>query len=171
MISIRKYLPNVLTSSRILCSILLIRFPAFSVPFYFLYLFCGLSDMADGILARLTHSTSTIGAKLDSVADLVFTATVFIKLCCKIHISLWIWCWIILIAVIKIINMISGLVLQGTIVFEHTRLNKITGFLLFLFPLLLPVANHNIAASIVCTSAFISAIQEWYCIKSGYEVI
>ena len=171
MICIRKQIPNVLTCSRIFCSILLIHFPAFSVPFIALYLFCGLSDMADGFLARITDSASTLGAKLDSVADLVFTATVFIKLFSEVRISIWLWLWIILITVIKIISMILGLVLKGSIIFEHTVPNKITGFLLFLFPMILPFADHNYITSIVCTFAFVSAIHELYCIKAGRVIM
>ena len=70
----RKQIANIITSSRILCSIFMLFFPAFSVAFYILYLFCGITDMIDGTIARKTYSTSAFGAKLDTVADFVFVA-------------------------------------------------------------------------------------------------
>ena len=43
-------------------------------PFWTLYVLCGLSDMADGWLARKLQAESKTGAVLDSVADIVFVA-------------------------------------------------------------------------------------------------
>ena len=56
---------NIVTSCRILCSILMLFSPAFSVQFYILYLICGLTDMVDGTIARKTNTDSEFGAKLD----------------------------------------------------------------------------------------------------------
>lgn len=41
----RKNLANIITCFRILCSILLLFFPVFSLRFYILYFLCGVSDM------------------------------------------------------------------------------------------------------------------------------
>ena len=43
---------NILTSIRILCGVLLLRFPAFSGAFCALYLLGGLTDALDGAGAR-----------------------------------------------------------------------------------------------------------------------
>ena len=67
----KKYIANVLTACRILGSILLLFFPVFSVAFYIIYIFCGVSDMIDGTIARKTNSISKFGSKLDTIADLV----------------------------------------------------------------------------------------------------
>ncbi|MBR1973057.1 MAG: CDP-alcohol phosphatidyltransferase family protein, partial [Candidatus Methanomethylophilaceae archaeon] len=67
-----KQIANVLTGCRILGSILLLIFPAFSLRFYVTYLLCGLSDMVDGTIARRTNSVSRFGSQLDTVADMVF---------------------------------------------------------------------------------------------------
>ena len=75
-----KHLANLLTVCRIFCSLWMIRFPVFSQEFYTSYLFCGFSDIADGIVARKTGTQSPFGAKLDSIADLIFVASAFIKL-------------------------------------------------------------------------------------------
>ena len=73
----RKQIANIITSSRILCSICLLLSPVFSVAFYIMYLFCGITDMVDGTIARKTKSVSETGARLDTVADIVFVAVCF----------------------------------------------------------------------------------------------
>ena len=47
-----KNLANDITIVRILCSIALLFFPAFSTAFYVLYITAGVSDMVDGWVAR-----------------------------------------------------------------------------------------------------------------------
>ena len=53
-----KHIANILTGYRILGSILLLFFPAFSTEFYITYLLCGFSDMIDGTIARKTNTAS-----------------------------------------------------------------------------------------------------------------
>ena len=83
-----KNVANILTGFRILSSILLLFFPVFSETLYSIYLLCGLSDMIDGTIARKTNSASEFGAKLDTVADLLFVAVSMIKLLVTIHIPI-----------------------------------------------------------------------------------
>lgn len=45
-----------------------------TAAFWTVYGLCGISDMADGYLARRLHAESKRGAMLDSVADLCFVA-------------------------------------------------------------------------------------------------
>ena len=63
-----KQAANLLTLCRLLGSLGLLAFPAFSPGFWALYLFCGLTDMADGPVARRTGSASASGARLDTAA-------------------------------------------------------------------------------------------------------
>ena len=65
---------NVITGLRILVSMGLLFSPVFSPIFYGLYLVAGLSDIADGIIARKTNSVSEFGSRFDSIADFVFAA-------------------------------------------------------------------------------------------------
>lgn len=51
---------NIVTSCRILFSILMQFPPAFSAWFYTMYLFCGLTDMVDGTIARKTNTDSNL---------------------------------------------------------------------------------------------------------------
>ena len=156
-----KYIANILTGFRVLGSILLLFFPAFSVGFYIIYLFCGFSDMIDGTIARKTNSTSEFGAKIDTVADLLFVAASIIRLLPAIHIPGWLWIWGGLIGLIKIGNIIQGYVYQKQFVALHTIMNKITGFFLFVLPLTLSFVEVKYSSIAACSIASFAAIQEW----------
>lgn len=65
-------LPNILTSARIVCAALMPFFALPSTGFYVVYTFGGLTDAVDGTVARKLKLESEFGAKLDSVADLLF---------------------------------------------------------------------------------------------------
>ena len=71
---------NIITGCRILCSILLLFFPALSPTFFILYLVAGFTDMIDGTIARKTNTASEFGSRLDTIADMVFVAACMIKL-------------------------------------------------------------------------------------------
>jgi len=164
-----KNVANILTSFRILGSILLLFFPVFSKAFYSIYLLCGFSDMIDGTIARKTNSTSEFGAKMDTVADLVFVVVSLIKLLPIIHIPGWLWIWVSVIAIIKIWNIIWGYVSKKQFISPHTIMNKITGLLLFLLPLTLSFVELKYSSLVVCSIATFAAIQEGVYIVRGCE--
>ena len=162
---------NIITSCRVLCSILLLFFHMTSIPFYVLYLFCGLSDVLDEIIARKTHAVSVFGAKLDTFADFIFVAILLIKIWLEMDVPIWLWIWIVAIGGIKIVNVIGGFVLAKRFIVEHTILNKVTGVLLFLLPFTLVWVDLNYSTMVVCVVATISAIQEGCYITKGREII
>ena len=164
-----KNVANILTGFRILGSILLLFFPVFSVSFYSIYLLCGLSDMIDGTIAKKTNSASEFGAKLDTVADLVFVAVSLIKLLPIIHIPGWLWIWGSAIAIIKIGNIIWGYVSKKQFISLHTIMNKVTGLSLFLLPLTLSFVEVKYSSIVVCSIATFAAIQEGFCIAANCE--
>ena len=163
-----KHIANILTSCRILGSILLLFCPAFSVAFYILYLFCGVSDMIDGTIARKTNSASTFGSQLDTVADLIFVAASLLRLLPAIHIPRLLWIWGGVIAFIKITNILWGYVSKKQLISLHTIMNKVTGLLLFLLPLTTSFVKLKYSGVAVCAIASVSAIQEGiYVISDG----
>ena len=106
----KKHIANIITGSRIAFSLPLLFIPLPSAWFYALYLLCGLSDMIDGTVARRTSSASEFGARLDTVSDFVFMTVALIKFVPHLHIPIWVWIWIGIIATIKIVNVVLGLV-------------------------------------------------------------
>ena len=164
-----KQIANIITGCRILGSILLLFFPISSLEFYITYLFCGFSDMIDGSIARKTNSNSSFGAKFDTTADFIFMIIVCYKLLLAIHIPLWEWIWIIVISVIKLSNIIWGLIRTKSLISIHSTLNKVTGFVLFLLPLTIQFIELEYSLFAVCLIATFAAIQEGYYIVTGDE--
>ena len=157
-----KHIANTVTSFRILGSILLLFFSAFSVEFYITYILCGFSDMIDGRIARKTNSNSELGAKIDTAADLAFVTASLVKILPAIQIPTWLWIWGAIIAMIKIGNILWGYASEKQLVALHTKMNKITGFLMFLLPLTLHFIELKYSAITVCAVATFSALQEGY---------
>ena len=164
-----KYIANIVTGCRILGSVLLLFFPAFSLGFSITYLLCGFSDMIDGTIARKTHSASKFGSQLDTIADLVFVAVSLLKLLPAIHLPGWLWTWGGVIAVIKISSIIWGYVSKKQFISLHTIMNKVTGLLLFLLPLTLNFVELKYSSIAVCSIATFAAIQEAAYIGAGWE--
>ncbi len=162
---------NIITSCRVLCSILMLFFQMTSIPFYVLYLLCGLSDVLDGIVARKTNTVSTFGARLDTIADYLFVVILLIKIGSEFDVPVWLWIWMVAIAGIKIVNVLWGFVCTKRFIVEHTILNKVTGVLLFLLPFTLVWVDLKYSAMVICVVATISAIQEGYYITKGREII
>ena len=162
---------NMVTVFRILGSVLLLFFPVFSVGFYILYIICGFRDMIDGTIARKTNSTSELGAKIDSAADIVFVAVALIKMLPILSIPKWLGIWAGVIAVIRIVNILSGYASQKRFISLHTITNKIAGLLLFLLPLTLHFVELKYSSIVVCSVATFAAIQERvYIVKNCTKV-
>ena len=157
---------NIITSIRILCSIALLFCPAYSVAFYALYITAGVSDMIDGWVARKTNTASALGAKLDTIADIIFVVACLLKLLPVVDIPTWLYVWISIIVLIKIINIVSGYVVQKQFVAIHSLMNKVTGVLLFLLPLTFSFVELKYSAAVVCVFATFSAVQEGHFIRT-----
>ena len=140
----------------------LLIIPLSSAWFYVLYLFCGLTDMIDGTIARKMNAVSRFGSKLDTVADAVFVAVCMVKLLPIINLTVLLWIWIAVIAIIKVTNIVLGFVRRKKLVALHTVLNKATGTLLFLLPFTLQSVEPTYSFAVVCIIATIAAIQESY---------
>lgn len=162
----KKQIANIITSSRIVCAICLLFCPIFSVVFYILYVFCGITDMIDGTVARKTNTVSALGSKLDSIADYIFVVVCLVKLLPVLNIPTWLFIWIGLIAVIKVVNIISGYIIWKEMITKHTVLNKIAGAVLFLLPLTISFVEIKYSGIIVCTIATIAAVQEGHLIRT-----
>ena len=156
---------NIITGCRILCSILLLFFPALSPTFFILYLVAGFTDMIDGTIARKTNTASEFGSRLDTIADMVFVAACMIKLFPVLTIPAWLLIWIGVIAIIKVINILSGYILQKKFVDKHTILNKVTGAALFILPLTLLLIELKYSGGFVCALATLAAVQEGHLIR------
>ena len=127
--------------------------------------------MVDGTIARKTKSVSELGTRLDTVADSVFVAVCFVKILPLMQLPTWLWTWIVIIAIIKIGNVVWGLISNKKLVSIHTILNKVTGFILFLLPLTFSFIESIYSSVVVCFMATLSAINEVYYTNFVYNLI
>lgn len=164
-----RHIANILTGCRILGSVLLLFSPVLTLEFYIVYIFCGLTDMVDGTIARMTNSDSIFGGKFDAVADFVFVVAASIKLLPIIHVPLWLLIWSSAIAIIKISNIVCGSLCAKRFITLHTIMNKVTGLLLFILPLTLSFIELRYSAVVVCCIATVSAVHEGFYIAIGFK--
>ena len=140
-------LPNAITLLRIAGSLGLLFCDVSGVVNWIIYVLCGISDIADGWLARKLKCVTKKGALLDSLADICFVACCAWKLLPILELPLWLWLWAGVIVAIKIVNQLSALMMYGRCSFPHTTANKATGFLLFIavpmtFLSIIPRSRH-----------------------------
>ena len=156
-------LPNIITLFRIAGSLGLLFCDVTGVVFWFVYAFCGISDIVDGWVARKLKCVTTMGALLDSLADICFVACCAWKFLPILELPQWLWLWAGVIVAIKIVNQISALVIYRCFQFPHTIANKLTGFLLFIA---VPMTVWSIIPiTIVAAIATFAAIQEGHLIR------
>lgn len=150
-------------------SILIIGTETFSAPFFMIYSYCGLSDMADGFFARKYNTESKFGEKIDSLADIVFASFTMIKIIPFLNLPKEILISIIAIAIIKFFGIVYGFICYKKIIFLHTMANKITGFALFMTPFLMANISSVIIYSSLCALATFAAVEECYHIINGKQ--
>ena len=157
-------IPNIITLLRMAGSFGLLFYDVTSGVFWIIYALCGISDMADGWLARKLNAESKTGAVLDSVADILFVVCCAARLLQVVEIPVWLWIWAGVIVFIKMVNQISALAVFKRFCFPHTSANKLTGFLLFLT---VPTMFWSmIPISIVAAIATFAALQEGHHIRT-----
>ena len=164
-----KSLPNAISALRFLGAVCLLFFGVESCAFWVIYFVCGLSDMADGYLARKLGCESKTGAMLDSLADLAFVICCCFKLIPALAFPKWLWIWGGVIVATKIINQISALVMYKKCIFPHTIANKVTGVLLFVGVPLTVFLESIVPMVIIAVVATFAAVQEGHFIRTGLE--
>ena len=162
---------NALTFCRIICGLLLLGFPVFSPEFYGFYLLGGITDILDGAIARKTNTVTDFGSKLDSVADFVFIVICLAKILPVLNVPAYLFIWIGALAVIKSINVISGFAVEKKFVAVHSFSNKLTGALMFILPLTLPLVDIVYSGGVVCAVATFAAAEEGRLIRTGSRTI
>lgn len=155
-------LANMITSLRIICAVGLIFTEYSHSMFYILYLICGITDAIDGTVARMTKTSSVFGAKLDSVADLMFYAIMVLKFFPILleTVSGNIWFAIILIVIIRVAIYLGFALKYHTLASNHTYLNKLTGAAVFCLPFVIKTRIFKGYSVFVCIVAFVAAVYE-----------
>lgn len=136
---IHRWCPNIISLLRIILSFILLLTPDEKWIFSCLVIIIGLTDIADGYVARKYKLVSTLGARLDSLADLIFFVIILRILYVRYEWILTDNCVLFLMIVgLKIATAVISRVKHGAFVFIHTIANKMTGALVFFSILILP---------------------------------
>jgi CDP-diacylglycerol--glycerol-3-phosphate 3-phosphatidyltransferase len=155
-----KQLPNVLSGLRILLAIGLLLIPPLGLTFYVLYLICGLTDILDGALARRLQAESSFGSRLDSFADFLLVCILLWLLIPVIVPSGVVLIWVVGIGLLRLLAACTARIRFGRWCFLHTWGNKLTGGLLFLYPLSLCIVPSGGMQYTLCSIATLTAIEE-----------
>lgn len=116
--------------------------------------------MLDGFIARKFDAISKLGAQLDSIADFIMVAVLLIVLYPVVNPSAGILLWMVLIALIRFSSVLVAKRRFGKFAMLHTLGNKLTGLMLFLFPLFLIFIPKTWIMILVCIFASLSALEE-----------
>ena len=163
----RKQCANIISTARIIAAISLFFFTKVSYPFVIVYVFCGLTDLVDGKLARKLNITSSIGALLDTIGD-VLTYLAFVKILIIQQLIPFMFIMWYIVAMIG--NVIAGIIAKkrfGEFYLIHSLFGKVLGVSLFVLPLMLRMTekienNNYICLSVICSIATLSAFETIY---------
>ena len=153
---------DTITSARIAASLFLLFLPLRSAGFLVVYTLTGLTDALDGWLARKTGTASDFGAKLDSMADLLFYAVLLLRL----FPVLWqalpaaIWYAVAGIFLTRLAAYAAAAIKYHCFASLHTWLNKLTGIGVFLLPYVFAVSTGVGYSWAVCVLAFAASLEE-----------
>lgn len=159
----KKDIANLISSFRILGTIFLLFWDPYDVSFLVMYSLCGLSDVLDGLIARATKTTSELGSKLDSIADLLYYAVMFLKICPDLWEILPRELWYVAYAVIGMRIFIYSFVAIKFHRFAsiHTYMNKLSSGIIFILPYFIFMGKWVTHASIAIVAiTTIATIEE-----------
>ena len=150
------------TSLRIVAAIILAFLPWGTIRFMIVYTFAGLTDVLDGWLARKNQTASEFGARLDSIADLLFYGVLLIRMLPLLYQMFpeEIWYFVLGIIVVRLVSYAVAAVKFRRFASLHTWLNKLTGVAVFLLPYMLQFTYGNIYCWAVCIFAFAAGVEE-----------
>ncbi|MDT8718454.1 CDP-alcohol phosphatidyltransferase family protein [Clostridium sp. 19966] len=153
-------LPNLITITRILGTMVLLFIRPFSGLFFIIYILSGISDVLDGMIARKMNLVSKKGQILDSIADFFMIILLLFVFVLNLSLPLWGIYWVVSIAAIRFTSLGVGVMRYRQLAFLHTYANKLTGVALFCFPFLYVGLGPNTTTILLCFIASISAIEE-----------
>ena len=150
----KKHIPNILSSLRIIgATILLIFFDEFSVPFLIIYGISASTDALDGYFARKFDCCSLLGVTLDTIGDLLIGMTPVKVILCQKYYKGNEW-FLIMIGVAIFFFLCSAILAQikfKKFTFPHTYFDKFLGVCVAASPFLFQVVSVQILFIIVGT--------------------
>ena len=155
-----KNIPNIISVSRIILCLSLFFLEPMSTTFLIVYAVTFLTDIVDGNLARMTGTTSDLGRRLDSIADVIFFLTFLLLVVPWVNPPLY---FLVAAGAVAVVRMFPA-ILMGTVTGKyqtfHTVPAKLTAFLVFLTPYLYLVIGMP-AMYILLFAFLLSSLYEY----------
>ena len=157
-----KNLPNTISSARIVCTVWLLFMEPLEPLFMTVYVLTGVTDVLDGAIARRYGTTSELGAKLDSIADLLFYTLILIRIFPVMWVTLPKKIWVMVGAILAVRGLayMTSAIRYHRFAALHTYLNKVTGLLVFGVALLIRTRVAVPYCWFVCAVGMISSLEE-----------
>lgn len=153
---------DTITSVRMAGSLFLVFLTPKSTGFFAVYTLAGLTDALDGRLARKTGTTSDFGARLDSIADLLFYGALLFRLFPVLwqELPVAIRYAAAVILLVRLAAYAAAAIKYHRFAALHTWLNKLTGVGVFLLPYVFAVSTGVVYSWAVCILAFAASLEE-----------
>ena len=159
-----KNLPNAISILRIAGTIWLLLMTPLTPLFFVVYTVTGVTDVLDGAIARRYGTESELGARLDSIADLLFYTLILIRIFPVLWATLPRVIWVAVDAILLIRFISYGLAAFKYHLFAsvHTYLNKFTGLMVFgvVYAIGTPIAVPY--CWLVCLVAMLGSLEELF---------
>lgn len=165
-----KQIPNILTVARIIIAVAVMFIEPYSVLFYVLYAFCGVSDLIDGSIARALKVDGRIGETLDTIGDTLLTWTTTHMVAMYAHKVDGLDCWVgMVIAILvvfasRILGALVTLVRFKKFSMLHTIGNKVGMIIFYLYPFmyiaLRTAGGADIGLYVICALCTLAGLEE-----------
>lgn len=134
----------------------------FTNTFYYVYSYCGISDVLDGVVARSLNIMSSLGSVLDSISDLLFYSVMMIKVLPKLRMILpeYIWLFVYIVLFLRLMCYTFVYFRMNKIASRHTIYNKMTGLLVFFIPFVIKTPYMLIYSIAILIVAYYSVFDE-----------
>ena len=156
-----KNIPNLLSLSRIGLSFIMFFVAQKPMVLFWLIVACGITDVLDGFLARRMHWESDLGARLDSLGDMVFySALVLYVVRYQMDVIQQYMPGIYSIFAIKTLTLVVCTIKNHATYSLHTYGNKLTGVLVVVAVCLILLTGEGSFTAVLVVVANLSALEE-----------
>lgn len=156
----KKYIPNILSSVRIVTALILIAFSGLSAVFLVLFCVCGITDVLDGPIARATGTTSTFGAKLDTAGDILMFLAMGKALLIDRTVTYKTVLWFLIPLFGMFVSAVIAKLRFNNFFFIHTVFAKLFGAVCFFLPFVALMTNPSV------TSVYLTVLWVIGCITA-----
>ncbi len=158
-----KYVPNILSASRIVMASFLFTYNDFYSPtFLAIYVFCAMTDFLDGTIARKYHCESKLGAALDSIGDGMTYLPLLKILVVQKMVPGWIVIWLMVDLALAFVGAFIALGRFRKFFIPHTYVGKLLGGVIFVLPVMVQFVPEMVWFVAIAITATVNVAEIIY---------